>query len=362
MNIHGRILLSHAYLVVLLVVGAGGAALGFHQLGRTLGRVLSENFASIAACTDMLQALERQDREVVAVLLGDGERRAPLEEAERSFAAALQRATENVTLIGEEALVRAVAEQDEAFRAACDGLLANPPARALQAHDEAALPRFEAARQAVQALFQANQEAMLDADRRAQRQARVLAVLFAVLVTVALLSLGPLARGMRRSLLDRLAELHDVAEAGAAGDRLRRASVAHEDELGLVARQLNAALDSSQRLENEMRGRLSQQRQALLGLLALLPEQVALVAPDGRLVASTLTEAEERLVERCTQRLDRGAGAARAAPGPAELPSRDQVLTQDGRNLRFQLLIAPSGRVAGWLATLEGASGGDPNR
>lgn len=351
MNLKTRILLGYGYLVSLLVIGAAAAALGFFELGDSIGRVLAENYESVRAATGMLEALERQDSAVLASLLGEDGAGDRLASSEESFTEALARARSNVTLAGEAASVDAIADSFAAYREARDRLVAEPPEQPLSAYRTETFPRFEEVKRRVFELLSANHRAMVVADREAQRQAARQALGYALLVTLALVSLGFLSREMQRRLLDRLTELAGVARAIAGGDRRRRAPEAREDELGVVARQLNAALDAQQEIEGQMRGRLAQQRQLVLGLLAARDAPAAVLTLAGDLVASTLELAATRAA------VHAAAGAAPPTTGPAVAATAPQPVDVELAGRRHRVALAPltgeGGRRLGWLATVE---------
>lgn len=347
MNLHTRILLGYGYLVTLLLISAVGAALGFHQLGSNLGTVLSENFESVRSSMLMLEALERQDSAVLGSLFEEDDSRELLEKSEASFLEALAQAGSNVTLPQEGDLVREIGRSFEDYRRARDRLLQDRPERPLRAYETETYPRFEIVKRKVLALLDANHAAMVEADRGAQREATVRAVLHGLLVVVALLSLSFLSRAMRRNIFARLADFRAVAEAIAAGDHRRRAAVDAQDELGVIARQLNVILDEHQQLENVMQGRLNVQRQLVLGLLRARDRRAAVLSRDGQVVASTLDEPDTRAVAEAAARLPEPDAAA---------PS----LTREAagaRSVTFSPLATPAGRPVGWLATVAGSGG-----
>jgi HAMP domain-containing protein len=150
-------------------------------------------------------------------------------------------------------------------------------------------------------------------------------------VVVALVSFAWLSRVLRRRLLDRLADLKAIAQAMAAGDRDRRADATRADELGLLAEQLNELLDRQAEIDGRMEARLAGVTDVTIGLLASLEEPAALLASDGRFVASTIRDSEVRLIEKSW--LD-----SRSGKPPEELP---YAFTE--------LMSGP--RSVGWLAT-----------
>jgi HAMP domain-containing protein len=341
MRLATRILLGYWYLVILLVIIAAGAALGFHTLGSNIGRVLKENFDSVRSSTAMMESLERQDSAVLALLLGREGARHALETSEESFRQALGRARANITLPEEGPVIQDIEQRFAAFAAARDQLLGAAPEYPLRAYDEETFPKFEAVKAGVIDLLEINHRAMVEADRQAQATASQRATVLALLVLLALFSLAFLSRALNRTLLERLDELAEVAEAIAGGSFDRRAATQHTDELGAVARQLNAVLDRQQEVENTMVGRTALYRDLLVGLLGALPRPAAIVGLDGRVLASTLDAAADALIEQAASKIpavDRGADGA-------------EIMTEKGA-VGLRLLCVGTQRPLAWLATM----------
>lgn len=135
------------------------------------------------------------------------------------------------------------------------------------------------------------------------RRGRVVPVM-AVMLTG---RIGPLSLALLlgRSVLDRLSELASVAAAIATGDRQRRATSTHHDELGSVGEQLNAVLERLAEMEGSTAGRLNQERQLTLALLDELSAPAAIVSLTGAVVASRLSVERTRQVEAAARRLPR---------------------------------------------------------
>ena len=223
-------------------------------------------------------------------------------------------------------------------------LLGPASEQALLAYQSQALPQFMALKQSVVDLHDLNHRAMVEANQRAQRAARRQAALHGLLVVIALLSLAFLSQALGRGLLARLAELTSVVRAIAAGDTARRTVPGDGDELGMVARQINAMLDKVQQVESELAGRLQQDRQLLVAVLRELPRPAALLSLSGLLVASTLEAKDQEAVETTVAGLD---GLAMRTP--------DRVIerTAGEREVTLRLLEASGERPVGWLATTD---------
>jgi methyl-accepting chemotaxis protein len=344
MRLATRISLGYWYLVILLVITAAGAALGFHALGSKIGRLLTENFDSVRASTEMMESLERQDSAVLALLLGKEEAGEALEASEAAFVKALARARANITIPEEVAIIEDIEQGFSAFVDARDQLLASVPEHPLQAYNEKTFPIFESVKSSVLDLLDINHQAMVEEDRKAQATALQRATILALLVLLALFSLAFLSRALNRVLLDRLDELATVAEAIAGGSFNRRAATHYPDELGAVARQLNAVLDREQQIQNAMEGRTALYRDLLIGLLGALPGPAAVIGLDGRLLASTLDAGTNHEIENAASRLS---GIDRDAD--------EAAIELENGALQLRLLCAPAERPLAWMATIDAA-------
>lgn len=341
MRLATRISLGYWYLVILLLITAAGAALGFHTLGSSIGRVLTANFDSVRASTEMMESLERQDSAVLALLLGKEEAGDALQTSEAAFKAALARARANITIPEEVTVIEDIERGFTAFVDARDRLLEATPEHPLRAYNEQTFPAFETVKSRVIDLLNINHQAMVEEDRNAQATALRRATILALLVLLALFSLAFLSRALNRVLLDRLDELAAVAEAIAGGSFNRRAATHYPDELGAVARQLNAVLDREQQIQNAMEGRTALYRDLLIGLLGALPRSAAVIGLDGRLLASTLDADINDEIESAGARLsgiERDLGEA-------------SIEVENG-TLQLRLLCVQTGRPLAWLATL----------
>ncbi len=346
MNIRTRILLGYGYLVALLILSAAGAAIGFHRLGSRVEAVLEENMRSVRSSTAMLEALERQDSAVLALLLAGERSSGELVASDRLFRQALRDAAANLTERDEDRVVADIERRYLEFTVARDVLLAEHPSPPLAAYERDAYPRFAAVKAHVLELLELNHRAMERADREARAAARRGAALHGLLVTLALLSFVVLSRELGRTVLARLAELEAVAHHLARGDRRRRASEVPSDELGVVARELNRALDALEDLEGRASGRRRHQKQLLLALVQRFPEPTAVLALSGTRIASTLSVEAERCLD--------GAAGALGDLDPERQP--EHRIEAGGRSFLLRALVTPDERPTGWLATEDATS------
>jgi methyl-accepting chemotaxis protein len=351
MNLGTRILLGYGFLITVLVLTAAGAALGFHQLGRGIEMVMAENFKSVSAATQMLEALERQDSASLSLVLGKKEAEEDLDAQRKRFNRELAKAEANITMDGEGAIVADVARLFSSYSAALDTLIASGSSATLAAYDTRTLPRFMAVKDAVLRLLAVNHQAMLDADMSARRFALRGSIVLGFVVAGTLLSFGFLSRLLNRDLLLRLTDMNNAVKDVAAGDLGRRFDPVQNDELGSLARQLNAALDARSEADGRMRGMLSQQRQLLFAMLEQWGRGAALIGLDGLLIASTLTDERNRVIADSREAIREKARAA-IRKAPADLQKTMlHIVTDSGETLSLNPLVAGRQRPVGWIVT-----------
>jgi hypothetical protein len=355
MSLRTRLLLGYGYLVLLIVLAAGGAAVGFFNLSKGIDQILQENVRSLTSATEMLESLERQDSATLAALVQGGvdpEVRDDFAEASATFEKALADARGNVTIEGEEELLGEIGRDYDDYVELRQSLLSQEHEQPLVAYNQQTHPTFNEVKQSVLELLEMNRAAMVVADRTARQEALQNGVWLGILVTVALLSLILLSRALHKYLISRLTYFKQVSEAIAAGDTRRRFQLGYSDELSSIARHFNAAIDAQEELRSQAQGKLNQQRQLLIGVLEQWPAPVALIGLDGSLIASTMGKdsLDDILGQRRWIQTD-GRDLLSVHKVGDEAPEAGVELAS-GKMVRFRLMVAGEKRPVGWLATL----------
>lgn len=345
MTLRVRLLLGYGYLVALLLLATGSAMLGFLELSESVDVVLEENLYSIHASMRMLEALERQDSATLAALLDDDPRRGELQRQDDAFHAALEEAQANITESAEQPVLQRIRETFGRYRRQRDELIRESPERPLRAYNERVFPAFRDVKLGVLELLEINQQAVIEADRRTRETALRGGAWLGLLVAVALVSLVFLSRALQRRLLSRLHDLrHDLAALG--GVRQRRLRVSGDDELTQVARHVNELLDDLQEEKVRHRGRLAEERGALLGVLRHLGEEAVLYDLSGRLMATGAGGEETAHPELREWIVTQGRELLDADGGEDDQGIQVQA---EGNTRRLFLLRTGEGRPVGWL-------------
>lgn len=350
MRLRTSLLLGYAYLVGLLLISSASAIVGFHSLSTGIDSILKENFTSIRAAMDMVEALERQDSATLGQLIDPGHDPAAAQATSQKFDAALARAKANVTLERERPLLQAIQSDYQAFRTAQGRLLASRPEHPLVAYRRSTYQAFVKVKDGLISLLELNHGAMRQADLEARQAAVRSGVWLGVLVLVALFSLVMLSRRLHQRLLLRLDELAAATEAIAAGDVHRRLPVSTADELGRIATWVNEELDEYQLVRSEMAGRLGRERQLALALFDALGSGRILLDLGGRVIAQDPDRDDPRLCIAAEGWIrDRASPGSAQATEPADLAGPIQIQSE-GARFSLQLLTARDQLPVAWVA------------
>ena len=109
MTLKKKILIGYGLSFAFMGLVVALAVINLVSLGKATDAILSENYRSILAAENMVDALERQDSGVLLVLLGEVEHGATLfRKNETLFLEWLARAKDNITISGEADLLLAI--------------------------------------------------------------------------------------------------------------------------------------------------------------------------------------------------------------------------------------------------------------
>ncbi len=243
MTLKQKLLIGYGVVFVLMGLVVAWAVANLVSLGKATDAILSENYRSILAAENMVDALERQDSGILLMFLGDTEKGvAQFRENEAVFLEWLARAKDNITIDGEAAVVQSIetayAEYRRMFSSLTDlgrGLV--EPTLATYQQQVHAL--FFSVRDVCVRLRNLNEKTMYAASLAAGRVASR-AILSTVLVAaaallVALIFSWLLAERIVRPIRSFMAASRKISE----GDYAVEVPVETTDELGRLAGEFN---------------------------------------------------------------------------------------------------------------------------
>ncbi len=213
-----RMLIGHTITLALMAVTLVWAVANLVVLGQASDAILRENYKSILAAENMIDAIERQDSATLLVMLDYGpEGLAQFRENETHFLQWLGRAKDNITIPGEAEIVASIEGGYSAYLVDFSRLRemkASSPQQAGEFYHETVLPSFIRVRDEAIRLREINQATMFSASRRAENLAQ------AAIWSTAVVGVVAVILGMGFSLLLSRRLVRPIRQMMAATDAL----------------------------------------------------------------------------------------------------------------------------------------------
>jgi methyl-accepting chemotaxis protein len=238
MRLRAKILSGFLILVVMLLVAGVWSIYQLRSIGTSVQKLLDDNYQSIHAGNEMIEALEREDSAVLLLLLGHWkEGRALLSEADQQFQKAQKVALGNLTIAGEEEYVSRAAAAYAAYSTIWRKPIVDTEREGnLRWYNEETHPAFQKAKNAVNELIALNEESLYGtASALKQRTGR--AVVPGTVATVAALVFSLVFAYLVNNFMVRpiVQITRGIEEFSRSGGEIR-VSVATKDEIGDLAR------------------------------------------------------------------------------------------------------------------------------
>jgi two-component system, NtrC family, sensor histidine kinase KinB len=281
-----KILAGYALLSVLLGLVFALAVVNLLSLGRASDAILKENYRSILAAENMIEAVERQDSGVLLILFGE---RAPglsqFEEKTGEVRRWLELARGNVTLPGEAEQVERIGADYAAYlatvrRVSGQGAEASAAAARPQLYREVVFPDFLRVRADCLELRRMNEEAMTAASQRAARvgEEAVWSTVFGA--SFALLTALALGLFLSERLTRPLRRMTEAVGRIARADYSDRVEVETGDELGVLAAKFNTMIVELARFHELNIGQVLAEKQKLESVLGSIEDGLVVLGRE----------------------------------------------------------------------------------
>ncbi len=244
MTLKKKILVGYGVAFALMGLVIVWAITNLVSLGKATDAILSENYRSILAAENMVDALERQDSGLLLIFLGDTEKGiTQFRENEAVFLEWLARAKDNITIRGEAEVVQSIEADYSAYRKQFSTMtdLRETGGAALKPTDyqKTVYLLFAKVRKACIGLRNLNEETMYAASVRAGNVAKraiwstalVAASALIVALMFSLFLVERIVRPIRRFM--------DASRKISSGDYTVQVTVETGDELGRLAGEFN---------------------------------------------------------------------------------------------------------------------------
>ena len=238
-----KILLGYSITLILTLVVIGWALKNIVDLGDATDSILRENYRSILAAENMIDAIERQDSGLLLMLLGYvEENQALFDEQSVNFLIWFGRAKDNVTISGEQEIVDSIDRLYKNYLQTSSELkirVASEDTSAKQFYHDAVLASFMAVRNECANLRETNQNTMFNASvvagKVAKRAIWSMVIIGAIVIIVGI----GFSVLLSKIIVKPLRQMNEATKKIASGDYDVNIRTRNRDEVGNLAEGFN---------------------------------------------------------------------------------------------------------------------------
>jgi NtrC-family two-component system sensor histidine kinase KinB len=343
-SLRTRFLLAGGLLVAATVASGAWSVLTFARLSAAVGEVLQNSRERIGLTATLAGTLEREDDALLRSLAGEAEpANGELARERQRFEDAFDQLQGLLAEPDERAAAAALRGHVDAYRKAGDALRETQQRDAARFYLARVNPALREAVADCGHLRELDFRAMRQADARVREQAGRSSIVVAALSLAALACSALVAVRLARAVLGPVRELTRGVEAIRGDDFEHRVRAASADELGRLADGFNRMADALAEYRHSSLGELLLAKTTLESTLAVLPDAVIVVGPDGDIVSKNALA-----VQVLRSAGGEGAGRVQDLPLPgAVLRAVEDVLRGQRGGARPDLSQALSVRVDG---------------
>lgn len=297
-----KILLGYAMTMGLAGIVLAVALLNIVRLGNASDAILQENYRSILAAEEMLNALAAQENAAMQMVLGiEQDNIAQFSASERQFLLWLERAKANITIEGEQQILERIESGYSEFLfelARFRNFYQTDRPKAVEYYQDRLAPQASRIREAAQQLHHLNRITMEASSKRAQQIAE-LAVWSMVTVGTAVICGAVVASiWLSNRIVRPVQSLTEATERVAAGDYDVTIVPESNDEVGQLAQEFDVMLAKLRAYhELNLRRIVGEQKKAEV-ILQTIDDGVLVIGADRKVVSLNPTAARVLAVHR----------------------------------------------------------------
>ncbi|WP_319418608.1 HAMP domain-containing sensor histidine kinase [Pleurocapsa sp. FMAR1] len=285
MKLKSKILLGYGLSLALVILVGGWGVVNLRRLGKASEAILKENYRSILAAENTIDALERQDSAILLFLLENKEQGGQqFRNNQIEFLKWLGRAEGNITIPGEGKIIASIEEAYQDYLTAFFRLQQqnNPNT---EDYYERIVPIIEQIRDRCAQLRNINQSAMEAASANAQQVSSQAIWSMAIAgATAAGISLG-FSLLLTRRIVQPLTEMTTATEKIARGEYDIALQVKSEDELGVLAREITTMSQKLKAFRDLNVGKTIVEKQRSEAIVQSIADGIIVVDSELRIIA-----------------------------------------------------------------------------
>jgi NtrC-family two-component system sensor histidine kinase KinB len=354
-----KILSGYAIAMALAGVVLGTALLNIVRLGDASDDILQENYRSILAAEEMLNAVSTQENAAMRMVIGvERNNVQQFGDAEKNFLLWLERAKANITIAGEpEILARIETGYSEfLFRLAKFRNVSQNRATGATFYRQQLAPQADVVRKACKDLHELNRRTMEESSLRAQNVAR--AAVWSMIAVGVLVLGGVFVAGvwLANRIVGPVRSLTAATERVAAGDYDVTIAPESQDEVGQLAQKFNVMLTKLRAFhELNLRRIIGEQKKAEV-ILQTIDDGILVVGADRKVMSLNPTAAHvlavhahgvegrdfsEIVEDEALARVLTETFKTKAVPEPQAGKNIIAVRSPDGRESYFEFTLTP---------------------
>ncbi|MDD3312872.1 ATP-binding protein [Pseudodesulfovibrio sp.] len=321
MTLKKKILIGYGVVFALLGMVVAWSVTNLVSLGKASDAILSENYRSILAAENMIDALERQDSGILLLFLGDAAKGvSQFRDNEALFLEWFARAKDNITIPEEKGLIQAIEKDFSTYRRQFSSLTDQRSSQAaipsLSMYQNDVHPFFLKVREDCVNLRHLNEETMYTASLKAGRLASYAFWSTVLVASAAFIIALAFSLMLSKRITRPLDRFVDAARRISSGDYAVKVPVESGDELGVLAEEFNRMAIQLGRFREMNIDQIISEKNKGEAILASIED--GLVVFDTALRATSLNTAARRI-------LGLGLSESGAAPACAEILPEGQV-------------------------------------
>jgi len=288
-----KILLGYGAILLLIIVVLSWAVFMILRLGRASESILRENYQSILAAENMIDAAERQDSATLLILLGyEQQGISEFRENETLFLQWLGRAKDNITIPGEKEIIDNLEKGYTRYLSAISNLQLlyhSEPVRATSAYHEMILPLFRSIRDTCIKLRDLNHETMYAASNRANKISVTAVFSISLIGGVSVIIVIGFSLFLSHLISRPVTELKEAALQVGQGNYEVQVPVRGEGELALLATQFNLMVEKLRQFNDMNVGRIIAEKRKSEAIIRSVTDGIVVV--DNNLLITNLNPA-----------------------------------------------------------------------
>lgn len=284
MKLKSKILLGYGLALALVVLVGGWGITNLRRLGRASQAILEENYNSILAAENTIDALERQDSAVLLFLLENRNRGSQqFRQNQIEFLKWLGRAEGNITIPGEAEIIAEIEQSYEDYLNAFSQLQQGNPT--IEDYYATILPIFEQIRENSVRLRVINQETMEAASENAQEiSSQAIWSMVLAGATAAGIGIG-FSLLLTRRIVRPLSQMTTATEKIAKGEYDIALQVKSQDELGMLAGQITTMSQKLKAFRDLNVGKVIVEKQRSDAIVQSIADGIIVVDRELKIIA-----------------------------------------------------------------------------